>query len=113
MPGSITSRTTASNLSPDPRSRLMARFAVARDLDGMAFRFQIEAQALRQMRFVFDHQDAAHARLLGNSRVTVVPRPSPALSANTLPPCARAIARTMNKPRPVPFAWPADLRGTR
>ncbi len=35
----------------------------------------------------------------------MVPWPSPALSAKTLPPCARAIERTMKRPSPVPFTW--------
>jgi hypothetical protein len=79
----------------------------------MTLGFEIEAQALGQVRLVFDHQDAAHDALLGNSRVTVVPRASPSLSANTLPPCARAMERTMDRPRPVPFTWDTARPGTR
>src|SRR5580693_4711055 len=79
-------------------------FTVAQDFDRMSFGLEVEAQAVGEMRFILDDQDAAHAALLGSSRVTVVPRASPALSAKTFPPCARAMARTMKRPRPVPLA---------
>ena len=77
--------------------------AIAGDFDGVAFGLQIEAEAFGEVRFVFDDKHFRHARLLGSSSVTVVPRPSPALSAKTLPPCVFAIERTMKSPRPVPF----------
>ncbi len=44
---------------------------------------------------VLDDQDAAHDATRGSSSVNVAPRPSPSLCANTRPPCARAIERTM------------------
>src|SRR5271156_2229700 len=56
-------------------------FAVAGNFDGVAFGFEVEAQALGEVRFVFDHQHAAHATFLGNSREMVEPRPSPSLAA--------------------------------
>jgi hypothetical protein len=49
---------------------------------GMAFRFKIEAKPLREMCFVFDHQNAAHARYTRGKRIVkVLPNPSPWLSA--------------------------------
>ena len=77
--------------------------AIASDFDGVAFGLQIEAEPFGEVRFVFDDKHFRHVRLLGSSRVTVVPRPSPALSAKTLPPCVFAIERTIKSPRPVPF----------
>src|SRR5271170_338007 len=56
-------------------------FAVAGNFDGVAFGFEVEAQAFGEVRFVFDHQHAAHATFLGNSREMVEPRPSPSLAA--------------------------------
>src|SRR5271156_1050424 len=56
-------------------------FAVAGNFDGVAFGFKVEAQAFGEVRFVFDHQHAAHATFLGNSREMVEPRPSPSLAA--------------------------------
>src|ERR1700691_1790709 len=80
-------------------------FAVGRHVHSISFRLQVESQSLRKMRFILHHQHTAHDSLRGNSMVTVVPRPSPSLWAKTFPPCARAIARTMNNPSPVPFAF--------
>ena len=40
-----------------------------------------------------------------SSSVNVAPRPSPSLCANTRPPWARAIERTMYRPRPVPLMF--------
>jgi hypothetical protein len=37
-------------------------FAAVDDFHGVPFGFQVEPQSLRQVRFVFDHQDAAHVR---------------------------------------------------
>ena len=37
-------------------------FALPADVDGVAFRLEIKAQSFREMRFVFDDEDAAHAR---------------------------------------------------
>ena len=56
---------------------------------------EVEAEAVRDVLFVLDDQDAAHRARRGSSRVKVAPCPSPSLSANTRPPCARAIERTM------------------
>ena len=41
---------------------------------------------------------------LGSSSVNVLPWPGPSLSANARPPCFLATERTMNSPRPLPFA---------
>src|SRR5262249_134351 len=82
---------------------LKRAFAVGSDFDRVPLRLQVVAQPGSEVRFILDDQDAAHSALLGSSRTTVVPCPSPALSANTRPPCFLAIARTMNNPRPVPF----------
>src|SRR5438309_1371128 len=59
------------------------------------------------------HADAHHAVHLGNSSTIVVPWPSPALSAKTLPPCFSAMARTMNRPNPVPFTCARERWVTR
>ena len=104
----MTSSTTASNFFAGFQQPLDGRFAVAYDIHRVSFSFQIEPQALGQVRFVLDDKQMAHALLLGNSSTMVVPRAQPALSANTLPPCARAIARTMNRPSPVPFTCEDD-----
>src|SRR5208282_43262 len=94
---------------------LQSGLAIRRHFHGVSFGLQVEAQALRQMSFILHNQHAAHDAatfrgksflgnsFLGNSRVTVVPLPAPSLCANTRPPCLRAIERTMNSPRPVPF----------
>ncbi len=91
--------------------------SIANELDRMALGFEIEAQAVGDVSFVFDYKHATHGvlrdGLTGNSKVTVVPLPSPPLSANTLPPCARATARTMKRPRPVPFTFDSERPGTR
>ena len=60
---------------------LERRFTIAGNFHGVAFGFEVKAQALRQVRLVFDHQHAAHARFLGNSSEMVEPRPSPSLTA--------------------------------
>src|SRR5208337_5551605 len=78
-------------------------FAVPHDFGGISLLLQIEAQPLRQMSLILDHQNAAQAVHLGSSRMMVVPWPTPSLSANTLPPCFFAIAFTINNPRPVPL----------
>src|SRR4029077_3037766 len=92
---------------------LERRLAIGRKLRRVSFGLEIEAQASGEMSFVLYHQHAAHARLRGSSSVTVVPRPAPSLSAKTFPPCARAMARTMNRPSPVPFTCGNVRRGTR
>ena len=71
--------------------------AVGRDDGLVAFGLEVEAQAVGDVLLVFDDQDAAHdqSSRVGSSSVNVAPRPSPSLCANTRPPCARAIERTM------------------
>ena len=89
--------------------------AVAVDVHLVAFGFEVEAQAVGEVRLVFDDQDAAHpspfdsrplaaraaARsgqapsFCGSSSVNVEPLFSPVLSANTRPPWRLAIERTM------------------
>ncbi len=79
-------------------------FAIFHQLDGIAFGFQIEAQASRDVGFILDDQQTAHTRYTRGSRmVNVLPRPSPSLSALTSPPWRLIISRTMNSPRPVPL----------
>ena len=51
----------ASKFSFFSSRRIRGRFAIAHDFRGISFGFQIEAQALRQMRFVLHHQNPAHA----------------------------------------------------
>ena len=94
LPGSITSSTTASNdclffqqaiecSSPSPR------------FDGVAFGFEVEPQAIGEVRFVFDDQDAAHTVVNPRqSRVEGAAAPLPSLSAKHLRRAAgRQIAR--------------------
>src|SRR2546429_5484547 len=91
------------------------RPAARRNFYRVSFGLQVEAQAVRQVRLVLHDQHPAHATVTfrGNSRVTVVPFPAPSLSANTRPPCLRAIDRTMNNPRPVPFTCESERCVTR
>ena len=88
------------------------------DLDGKAFRFEVEPQPLGQVQFVLDDEHAlrrrAHAAVaLGRRSVNVLPRPGPLLSANARPPCFLATDRTMKRPSPLPFARIATLAGMR
>ena len=69
--------------------------AVCRDDRLMAFGLEIELEAVGDVLLVFDDQDSTHVVSRGSSSVNVAPRPSPSLCANTRPPCARAIDRTM------------------
>src|ERR1700704_3206567 len=94
---------------------LQSRLAVRRNFYGVSFGLQVKAQAIREVRLVLAHQNPAHATVTfrGNSRVTVVPFPAPSLSAKTRPPCLRAIDRTMNSPRPVPFTCESERCVTR
>ena len=43
---------------------IRGRFAIADDFGGVAFGLQIEAQSLRQVGFIFDHQNPAHSLAL-------------------------------------------------
>ena len=75
--------------------------------DVMAFGLEVEAQAVGDVRLVVHDEDAAHAGFdrsttvsaspanRGSSTVNVAPWPSPSLCANTRPPWARAIERTI------------------
>ena len=90
--------------SSEQRQRLLA---VAGDGHLVALGLEVEAQAVGDVRLVLDDEDAAHADFgcsatasaspakRGSSTVNVAPRPSPSLWANTRPPCARAMERTM------------------
>src|SRR5439155_10528582 len=81
------------------------------DFDPVSFRLQIELEAAGEVRFVFHHQQVAHAASLRGSRmVMVAPCPSPSLSAKASPPCLRAMERTRKSPSPVPFTWAGTLR---
>src|SRR5580692_2298866 len=104
------------------QQQLDGALAISSNFDTVAFGFEIETQTLRDVRFVLHDQNAAHARfsrtalsarlsralvsrerLRGSSTTTVVPWPSPRLSAKARPPCFFAMARTMNSPKPVPL----------
>ena len=88
----------------EQRQRVLA---VVGDGHFVAFGLEVEAQAVGEMRLVVHDEDAAHADLgcnatasaspakRGSSTVNVAPCPSPSLCANTRPPCARAMDRTM------------------
>ena len=95
LPGSITSRTTTSKIRRSFSSRCERPLAVGRDHRVMAFGFEVEPEAVGDVLLVLDDEDAAHVVSRGSSSVNVAPRPSPSLCANTRPPCARAIDRTM------------------
>src|SRR5581483_8997897 len=93
--------------------------AITDDLGLVTFGLEIETQPLRQVRLVLHYQDPAHPSALcedsslGNSMVTVVPCPSPALAAEALPPCFRAMDFTMNNPKPVPLMCARERFPTR
>src|SRR5439155_17684 len=102
---------------PVPQKALRGALPVTDYFRRVPFCLQIETQSLRQVSLIFDNQHTAHDSdlgspaggnsvrgdsvlgnsvfgssvrgrpILGNSRVIVVPRPSPSLSAKTLPPC--------------------------
>ena len=97
---------------------LERRLARVDDFDGEAFSLEVEAQPLGQVLLVLDDEHAlgrrGHASVaLGRSSVNVLPWPWPSLSANARPPCFLATDRTMNRPRPLPFARIATLAGMR
>ena len=91
-------------LIDEQRQRLLA---VAGDRHLVPLGLEVEAQPVGDVRLVLHDEDAAHADFgcsatasalpakRGSSRVKVAPRPSPSLWANTRPPCARAMVRTM------------------
>src|SRR6266498_699126 len=75
-----------------PQQTIGCRFAIANHLGDITLGFKIEGQSLCQVRLVFDHKHSTHESalvvgesVLGNSMTTVVPCPSPALSANASP----------------------------
>src|SRR4029453_18105254 len=108
-------------------------FTVGRDDRVVTFGLEVEAQPIGNVLLVFDNENTAHGEMgsgvilrfskkdsrphyevsRGNSRVNVDPWPSPSLCANTRPPCARAIERTMYRPRPVPLMWRSPRVWTR
>ena len=61
------SSTTTSKFSFLLEQTIRGRFAIAHNFRGISFGLQIEAQSLRQMRFIFHHQNPAHAAHLGSS----------------------------------------------
>ena len=70
--------------------------AACGDRDLMPLGGQVEADAVGDVLLVLDDQDSAHQpEVRGSCSVNVAPRPSPSLCANTRPPCALAIDRTM------------------
>src|SRR5579864_4562597 len=98
------------------------RSPIAHHFRRIPFGFEIEAQSLRQVRFILHYQNPAHGfdlgvtvreSIRGSSITTVVPRPSPSLTANAVPPCFLAMDFTMNSPRPVPFTCASDRLATR
>src|SRR5207249_1307764 len=62
------------------------RLTVGDHLCLVAFRRQIVAQSQRDVRFVFDDQDARHGSSSGSCTVKVLPAPG-SLSTRTAPPC--------------------------
>ena len=70
----------------------------------MAFRFEIEAKSLGEVRFIFDDEYAAHAdRPSEGEMVKVLPSPSPSLSAKASPPYRRATRAHDKKTQPGAF----------
>ena len=59
------------------KQKIERSLAIAGNAGGMTFGLQIELQAGGNVNFVLDDQHAAHETLLGNSRMTVAPLPSP------------------------------------
>ena len=104
-----------------------SRLAVAFNGGLVALGLQVIEESLGEVGLVFDDENAqgtAHQALNSRSWVvwrrrrgswtlTVVPLPSPALSAKTSPPCWRAMERTMKSPRPVPLVRSTERAGTR
>ena len=92
---------------------LQGHRAVLLHLGGETLRLEIELQAPGEVFLVFDDEDAAHDAFSGSSRVKVLPRPAPRLSANARPPCRRATARTIDSPSPVPRTRARRAAGSR
>ena len=101
--------------------------AISDNFSGVSFGLQIEHQSLRQMGFIFHHENAEWLRhralpdwfrrsvqgISASCNRSVVPFPSPSLKAVASPPCCRAIVRTRKRPSPVPFTFSVLLLGTR
>ena len=98
---------------PGPDQPLQGGGAILLHLGGEALRLQVQLQAAGQVLLVFDDEDAAHDAFSGSSRVKVLPRPAPRLSANARPPCRRATARTIDRPSPVPRTRARRAAGSR
>src|SRR6266576_4388613 len=89
------------------QEQLQRLFTVAAHLHGITLRLQVKAKPFGQMCFIFHDQDPRHTwYTLGRRSVNVLPRPAPSLWADASPPWRRAMDRTMNNPRPVPFTRP-------
>ena len=103
-----------------PDEALQGHLAVLLHLGGEALRLEVQLEAAGQVLLVFDDEDAArdavggsHHAFSGSSRVKVLPRPAPRLSANARPPCRRATARTIDSPSPVPRTRARSAAGSR
>jgi hypothetical protein len=96
------------------REPVEGRLAGGGGLRDVPLGFEVEAEAVGQVLFVFDDEDAAHAAgSRGSCSVKVLPWPGPSLSANTRPPCLRATELTMKSPSPVPLTRKAISPGIR
>ena len=90
------------------------RLSGVHDRNVVMFGDEVEPQAVGEVLLVFHNQKTAHGGgMSGSCTVNVLPRPEPALSANTLPPWREMTDRTMNRPSPVPFTRIATAPGTR
>ena len=98
---------------PGRDEALQGHLAVLLHLGGEAFRLEVQLEAPGEVLLVFDDEDAAHVAFSGSSRVKVLPRPAPRLSANARPPCRRATARTIDSPSPVPRTRARRAAGSR
>ena len=98
--------------APVVEKPLQGVLAVVLDVGREPLRLEIELQPGREMFFVFDDEDTVHD-FKGSSRVNVLPRSAPRLSAYARPPCRRATASTIDSPRPVPRTRDCSAAGSR
>ena len=89
-------------------------FAIVDDVDVVPLSLEVVTQAVGQVLFVFDDEDAAHCGATsGSCTMNVLPCPGPPLSAYTFPPWRATTDRTMKSPRPVPLILVAIASGIR
>ena len=102
LPGSMTSRTTRSNVPVRAFSNAVRPSDATLDVVPLGAEVVLERAGNR--RLVLDHQDAGHGAVpsVGSRMVNVLPFPG-SLSTSTVPPCPSTMRRTSARPRPVPL----------